>query len=574
MIVQQPEYRSQFEALWMQVVNAVYPYCYYIGIQTVRMSRIAWARLQKLLQPFGRLFRALWQMLIMSRVENLRNEKKRRHRQLQAEKDKIAELWEEDKPRAIWNRLIYPFRAVWIFRRLWLTGFNYLAPIAAICVMAITINQWSRATYALYVSFQGQEIGYVQDESVFEDGLELAQSRVAAIDNTEPLSADAADMAIRTAQQSDLLTDYDVCNAILRAYGDEVGQLTGLYVNGTLIGALESRGAVQGLLDSILEQAKAKSAKQETISFLETIEIVPGLYPSVSLLTEERMRELLTDKTITQETYTVTEGDTLSSIAREHNISRLQLISYNKNLSDKTLTVGQELVVKPSYAYLHIQSSRTEVEVTYLPYETVTVKDYNRYMGDNYVKVKGVKGEVETTYEVISIDGEEMSRKTVSRVQTKDPITQVNAQGAMNIGQGSGVAGDGIATGRFIWPIPGWYFVSSGYGWRTGEFHKGIDIYQHGIYGASIVAADGGKVKKVVYGWGGGYGNHVIIDHGNGYESYYTHCSAILVSVGDKVSQGQLIAKVGRSGQTTGPGMHFEIRRNGQYIDPLPLLNK
>lgn len=574
MIVQQPKYRSEWEAFWKHIVNAVYPYCYYIGVYTVRMFRSGCARLKKLLQPVGRLFYALWQIIVMTRVENLREERDRRRHQLQAEKEKIAALWEEDRPRAVLHRLLYPFRAAWIFRRLWLTGFNYLAPLAAICAMAITINQWSSATYALYVSFQGQEIGYVQDESVFEDGLELAQSRVAAIDNSTPLSANAANMAIRTVQQGELLTDYDVCNAILRAYGDEVSQLTGLYVNGTLIGALESRGAVQGLLDSILEQARAKSAKKETVTFLETIEIVPGLYPSVSLLTEERMRELLTDKTITQETYTVTEGDTLSSIAREHNISRLQLISYNKNLSDKTLTVGQELVVKPSYAYLHIQSSRTEVEVSYLPFETVTVKDYNCYIGDNYVKVKGVKGQVETTYEIISIDGEEMSRKTVSRVQTKDPITQVNAQGAKNIGSGSGVAGDGIATGRFIWPIPGWYFVSSGFGWRPGEFHKGIDIYQHGIYGASIVAVDGGRVKKVVYGWGGGYGNHVIVDHGNGYESYYTHCSAILVSVGDKVSQGQLIAKVGRSGQTTGPGMHFEIRRNGQYINPLPLLNK
>lgn len=573
MLVKQPEYTG-YMAFVMSIVNAVYPFCYYIGIQSIRFWRIVQTRFWRIAEPIGRFFRALWKVLVLSRVENLQAEKKRRHRQLEVEKAKNRALWEEDRARSILRWIAYPFRAIWIYRRLVWTGFNYVAPVAAICVMAITINQWAQATYALYVSYDGQEIGYVQDETVFEEGLALAQSRVASIDNTLSLSADTADMAIATTQTSKLLDDHDVCNAILRAYGDEVAYMSGLYVNEMLVGALKTEEEVQKVLDGILKNARAKKATKETVSFMETVEIIPGLYPSVSLMTAKRMRQLLTDKTQTQELYTVQKGDTLTSIAREHNITRLQLISYNEGLTDQSLKAGKKLVVKPAYAYLHIQSARTEVVVSYIPFDTITVKDHNRYLGDNYVKVAGQKGEIETTYEVVSVDGKELSRKLISEQKTKDPVTQVNAEGAMNIGYGSGTVGDGVSTGKFIWPTPGWYMVTSGFGWRPGEFHKGIDIYQSGIYGANIVAVDGGRVSEVIYGWGGGYGNHVIVDHGNGYTSHYTHCSAILVSPGEKVSQGQVIAKVGSSGSTTGPGIHFEIRRNGQYINPLPMLRQ
>ena len=121
----------------------------------------------------------------------------------------------------------------------------------------------------------------------------------------------------------------------------------------------------------------------------------------------------------------------------------------------------------------------------------------------------------------------------------------------------------------FLWPVPGNTYVSSSYGWRFGgtDFHTGIDITMGGAYGKPIVASKSGVVKYVGY-QGNGYGNYLIVDHGDGYSTLYAHCSSIAVSTGQQVSQGQTIAYIGSTGWSTGPHLHFEIRINGQHTNP------
>lgn len=106
--------------------------------------------------------------------------------------------------------------------------------------------------------------------------------------------------------------------------------------------------------------------------------------------------------------------------------------------------------------------------------------------------------------------------------------------------------------------------ITSRYGNRHGRLHAGIDIADS--TGTEIYAAQSGEVTFA--GMSGNYGNLIKIKHINGYETYYAHCSAILVNVGDKVEKGQLIGKVGCTGNATGPHVHFEIRLNGNVVDP------
>ena len=132
----------------------------------------------------------------------------------------------------------------------------------------------------------------------------------------------------------------------------------------------------------------------------------------------------------------------------------------------------------------------------------------------------------------------------------------------------------------FIWPVPGKYGISSGMGWRWGSFDKGIDIWAAGIRGSNVVAAASGTViqycndcthdyaKDGSCGCGGGYGNYVVIDHGNGYWTLYGHMQYTTVSLGDTVSQGQKIGVVGTTGWSTGDHCHFEVRQNGEPVDP------
>jgi len=124
--------------------------------------------------------------------------------------------------------------------------------------------------------------------------------------------------------------------------------------------------------------------------------------------------------------------------------------------------------------------------------------------------------------------------------------------------------------GKYIWPLDLKYNrISSGFTKRTfngvTEFHKGIDIPANA--GANIYAANAGTVVTATYHYS--YGNYVIIDHGGGQATLYAHCSKILVKVGDKVKQGDVIAKVGTTGYSSGNHLHFEVRINGVAVNPL-----
>jgi len=115
---------------------------------------------------------------------------------------------------------------------------------------------------------------------------------------------------------------------------------------------------------------------------------------------------------------------------------------------------------------------------------------------------------------------------------------------------------------NFVRPVKG--IVTSRFGSRWGSTHTGTDI--GAASGTSIYAAAGGTV--LFSGWKGTLGKLIVINHGNGVQTYYAHCSSLLVSKGDTVSAGQLIAKVGNTGRSTGPHLHFEIRLNGSALNP------
>ena len=128
--------------------------------------------------------------------------------------------------------------------------------------------------------------------------------------------------------------------------------------------------------------------------------------------------------------------------------------------------------------------------------------------------------------------------------------------------------------GQMAWPTPGYTRITSEFGMRehpiTGVYklHTGLDI--GAPMGANFVAANDGTVISAKYS--SGYGNMVIIDHGGGITTLYAHGSSIEVSVGQKVKRGDVVLKVGSTGYSTGPHAHFEVRKNGSYVNPLPYI--
>ena len=128
--------------------------------------------------------------------------------------------------------------------------------------------------------------------------------------------------------------------------------------------------------------------------------------------------------------------------------------------------------------------------------------------------------------------------------------------------------------GQLAWPAPGYYDISSPFGPRWGRIHKGIDIisYSRAINGANACAAASGTVITAKYGYNGGYGNYVQIDHGNGLCTLYAHLSAISVSQGQHINVGEKIGNVGSTGNSTGPHLHFSVIVDGTFVDPMPYL--
>lgn len=178
------------------------------------------------------------------------------------------------------------------------------------------------------------------------------------------------------------------------------------------------------------------------------------------------------------------------------------------------------------------------------------------------------KGSYEKALNEMEAQSKELEA-VIRKLQAEEEARR-KAQAQKNSGSSSR-GGSIVATGRFTWPVPGYSRISSSFGYRVhpvlgvGKLHTGTDIAAPS--GANVVAADGGVV--IQSGWLGAYGKAVIIDHGNGISTLYGHNSSLLVSAGQEVSQGQVIARVGMTGLATGPHSHFEVRINGTPTNPM-----
>ncbi len=198
----------------------------------------------------------------------------------------------------------------------------------------------------------------------------------------------------------------------------------------------------------------------------------------------------------------------------------------------------------------------------------VEVQDDSMYQGESKVLDAGVPGEQIVNADIAYLNGVEQERTVLSTQVTREATNKV-------IAVGTKVRPSWLPNGYFIWPVYG--RITSYFGYRSifgsYSYHGGIDIATS--YGTNIAAADGGTVVFAGRATGSmwSYGNLVIVDHGNGKQTYYGHCSSVLVSAGDKVYQGQTIAKVGSTGRSTGNHCHFEVKINGTSVNPLSYLS-
>ncbi|QFT91180.1 Murein DD-endopeptidase MepM [Bacillus sp. THAF10] len=293
----------------------------------------------------------------------------------------------------------------------------------------------------------------------------------------------------------------------------------------------------------------------EKVSFSEK-----NVEPKEILSVKEAVK-LLKKGTKAAKKYEVAAGDSLGDIAEKHDLTSEELLELNPDIAmDSLLAIGKTLNVSSKVPYLKIIVQKETSKNEEIAYEQEVIEDKDLPKGETKIKQQGKNGEKNIVAITTKENGIKVKTEIKKEETIKEPVKHIVIKGTKVI--------PSRGTGSLAWPAVGGY-VSSKMGHRWGKMHKGIDIARPSD--RTIKAADNGKVEFA--GWDGGYGNKVIINHGNGMKTTYAHLDSISVSVGQTVSRGGKIGVMGTTGQSTGVHLHFEVRENGKLKDPMQYLN-
>lgn len=442
-----------------------------------------------------------------------------------------------------------------------------LHPVVFLCsavAIAAAATVLSLYTLGAQVTYDGHSLGVVSSRHA-------AERAVAALETvtreTTGDSSYAVDPALLTAEtgvypRRSLVTNEEFEEELSDAIG-MVEYAYVLYVDGEKVVATTRAGA----LEDLLEQLKLGYQTEDTVNayFVEDVEIRQEYVETSYVMNLGYIAEILNETKQGEVTYTVTAGDSYYSIAEKYDIGVDDLMKLNVGYDPSILRVGDVLTISNAVPYLTVVNVERQHYVQNVAYQVEYTDDASMYQGEYTVTSPGVYGKADVTANVTYINGEESEREVVASVTLAQPVTEHQLRGTKE-------RPTWYPTGSFAWPCNG--VLTSRFGYRSlnlagaSSYHRGIDIGNS--YGTSIYASDGGTVTYS--GWMSGYGYLIIINHGNGYETYYGHNSSLVASVGQKVHKGQLIARMGSTGISSGNHCHFGIKLNGTFVNPLNYL--
>ncbi len=445
--------------------------------------------------------------------------------------------------------------------RVWLKKHaRLLFVIFSAVTLGAVLSIYNLCTGYFYVAYvDGLEIGLINTEDDFYALMESLQGEAEAHYGLPVKAVEkvALEKVFRPAAEADQQKIYSKLRRML-SYKVEAMMVT---VDGRDIYPVANEVEV----DCVVEMVKGAYTPSQDNVVLEEIQIGETIssrnccvYPE-ELCEVESLASTLLRGTDRREIYLVSRGDSLWKIARDNQLSVENLQEANPQLNGDLIREGDEINLIVAEPLVNVKTVERLVTEEGIPFETEYQYDSNLWRTQSKVIKNGVLGKKEVVYQITRENGLEVKREAIKENVVKEPEARVIAAGIANI--------PSRGTGSFIWPVKGGGRISSGYGWRSGGFHAGVDIAAP--QGTSVVAADSGVV--VFQGWDGGYGLSVVINHGHFY-TRYAHNSKNMVETGQAVNKGQTIAAVGSTGQSTGSHLHFEIRSGGIYgssINPL-----
>ncbi len=235
---------------------------------------------------------------------------------------------------------------------------------------------------------------------------------------------------------------------------------------------------------------------------------------------------------------------------------------YRYRLMEKITEYDEGLLTELENDKIEIQNQKTQLE------SNKVVCEQKRELAEEQKKNLDETKEIRVTYLSKLEKEEDLLSESIDELKKKADDLTAQIKKLTTTTSNTKYTG-----GTMTWPLPGYYYISSPFGNRMHptlhvyKMHTGVDIAGGGCNGKNVVAAADGKV--IHSGWISGYGYCVMIDHGGGIVTLYAHSQKLLVKVGDQVKKGQKIMLVGMTGYATGPHVHFEVRVNGKYVDPL-----
>ena len=299
------------------------------------------------------------------------------------------------------------------------------------------------------------------------------------------------------------------------------------------------------------------------LSYADTVEVVEAYLMEDEITSLNDAIDQVTKEQEKEQIYEVQPGNTLSQIALDNGLTVDGLVAINPSLesAESTIRVGDELIItvpEPELSVIHEELVYAE-ESYDAPVQYVDVDDW--YTTKQEVVQEPSAGHRRVASVITYKNAEELGEEIILEEVDYEAVPKIVKRGTK-------------VPPTYIKPISGGR-LSSNFGGRSAPT-KGASTYHQGIdwatpVGTAVMASSGGTVTRA--GWGSGYGYVVYIQHADGRETRYGHLSKVLVSVGQQVSQGQKIALSGNTGRSTGPHVHFEIRINGQAVNPLKYLN-
>lgn len=477
-------------------------------------------------------------------------------------RDIVTNNGELGKAKSFSEALKYLAKGVFKHRSVWLSLASYVLPVLAVVVFVYTVDTMLNYKFALEVDYNGQTIGYIENELLFEEAQTLVRERIRTTGNEDTFTVLPA---FTLSVTNDNLASREVlADNIVKTSSDKIQEATGITVDGTLLGVTTDGAMLRSTLNTMLEKYHDPANPQMRVDFVNEVELIDGLYYTASLTDTQSILNTLTGEVEGQRIYAVQKGDNPLLIAQKNGITLNELYALNPKMVEKgyKMPIGDELMISRQENFLKVKTIETVIYEEELSFTVVQEKTDTLFEKQKKVTQAGQKGIDRVTADHVKIDGVLVESIELTRENLKMPVEQKELVGTKSLAT---AAPSATGTGSMRFPLASYKAITTRFG-QGG--HRGVDITAAG--GTPVLACDSGTVVEA--GWHYSWGNYIKINHGNGFSTLYAHNSALYVSTGSTVARGSVIAAVGSTGNSSGNHLHIEMYIGGQLVNALSYL--